>query len=157
MTRYLLIVASISALFLPAASACECSHLPEPRVALQRSSLVVAGTVEDIDSRFVEVGVGAQKWRIDTVHLRASRVWKGKPDPYVTFRSGGSSCDYRFEERKQYLIFLETRDGALRASKCMPTTERSGAAKAIEQLGQGTEVPPPTFWQRTFALFRRLF
>ena len=139
------------------AFACQCGRLPTLDEAVGKSSLVFQGTVEDIDSRPVSVGLGAEPWRIDEVSWRVSRVWKGTTERQFTLTTGTSSCDYRFQKGHEYVIFTETINGRARASKCMPTTTIEDGDEVLRQLGPGNPVPAATFWQRVATFFRRIF
>jgi len=100
---------------------------------LKASRAVFAGKVIALD-RFI-------------VTMRIDTVWKGDVGAVIEFSTGAtrisdgtftaSSCDYRFEEGAQYLVFASgTSDRTMKAENCGFTARRPSGSDTVRILNE---------------------
>jgi hypothetical protein len=122
-----LVVLGLVALLPDCASACSCVPPPPPERELDRSSAVFSGEVIDIEK-------GPQ---VSNVTFRVFKVWKGpeRETLEVSTAREGSSCDYRFSEGREYLVYADGKK--MEVGSCGRTTPLSEASADLEVLGNG--------------------
>lgn len=121
------------------ASACSCKENGSPQEELARATAVFVGTP------IASTMTGSD----ELITFEVTRVWKGRPDPRITVRTGatGGKCGLILED-EPFLIYAYGPPGALSTSSCTRSVPASHAESEMGALGAGTTVSegggPPT-------------
>lgn len=129
------------------ATACSCAPIPEVAEGLERSELVVDGTVLGVEDRYVgwrKIKAWFQ-WRFGppfpspvddgfAVRLKAHQVWKGEVVPEVTLYTSRDSaaCGFPFRPGDRYVVYANLlQTGQYEASLCSRTRPRGDDEVAL--------------------------
>ncbi|MBB3112556.1 hypothetical protein FHS18_004657 [Paenibacillus phyllosphaerae] len=110
--------------------ACDCGIPPNAQAAVDESSAAFTGKVIQMKQDRSEGE--------DVVLLEVTQAWKGVTDSQVIVRTTWSSCQFEFEQGREYLLYPYTKKDELYVINCGRSAEISQASLDLEQLGTGT-------------------
>ncbi|MCJ8331263.1 MAG: hypothetical protein HRT89_24975 [Lentisphaeria bacterium] len=111
--------------------ACECDELPKAKAALEESEAVFTAKV-------VQIYNDHNGWKIK-YFLEIIHWWKGVIRKDIIIM-GGTKCDFKFEENKDYLIYAAG-EFEYSTTICTRTRLLKDAGDDLKVLGKGKEPP----------------
>lgn len=113
--------------------ACNCDVPDNATEALEGASAVFKGKV----IKLKEETIDGEKY--DVALISVSETWKGIEDSQVIVYTDWSSCQFQFEEEKEYLLYPYKHNGKLIVINCGRSAEINYAQEDLLELGEGNE------------------
>lgn len=115
------------------ASACDCDIPDNATEALEKATAVFKGTVIMLQ----EKSIFGEKH--NAALLSVSENWKGNEDSQVIVYTDWTSCQFDFEEGKEYLLYPYEYNGKLKVINCGRSAEITNAQEDLIELGAGSK------------------
>lgn len=143
-TRILLTaIVSISAFvwWAPTAEACACTSPAPTSAAFRSAEVVFIGTVEEVSAPqgwstknadgSISGGIGLTP---PVATFNVTRVFRGGVDKSAIVKGNGTDCDEPFALRQVWLVYAQSRDGAMATHKCTRTRLLADAGEDVKYL-----------------------
>ncbi len=132
----ILIITNLFILNTTNVSACECAPLDTPKQALTNSKTVFSGKVIDIDKSLIALE--------NKISFQVYNSYKGISDKEITIYTAQDSaaCGFKFQENKEYLVYVYEYDGKLETNFCTRTKLLENANDDLKELGSGNKNYP---------------
>src|SRR5215510_6048504 len=128
----------------PQALACTCiPRSNPPKKELEQASFVFSGKVVNADASYW-LGINREfpffhiiVWETYMV-FSVKEVWKGEVTTEIRIKSDISSCNFNFEEGREYLVYAGGNDlGSISTNYCTRTARLIDASEDLAVLGKG--------------------
>jgi hypothetical protein len=77
--------------------------------------------------------------RYEAALISVSENWKGNEDSQVIVYTEWTSCEFEFEEEKEYLLYPYDNNGMLKVINCGRNAEINNALEDLVELGEGNK------------------
>lgn len=114
-------------------SACKCDVPDNATEALETATAVFKGEV----IKLKEETIDGEKY--DVALISVSETWKGIEDSQVIVYTDWTSCQFEFEEGKEYLLYPYKHNGKLKVINCGRSADINYAKGDLLELGEGNE------------------
>lgn len=139
MKKFLFVSISLVAIFiLTQVNVLACRCVIDPNQTLEQKITTNLETAKAVFSgKVVEITASRNSQDI-LVKIIVEESWKEILPEEITVVTDSSSCGYRFEKGRSYLVFAKSSDEyGLSTSKCLSNSELENAAQELKILGKG--------------------